>query len=167
MQISGADLGKAMTTHMGVLAKVIQTSEGCVIELGTGLASTPLLHWLCKDMDRFLISYENDQEFYTYAKQYMSRLHRIRFVSNWDQVDTSTHYGIVFIDHAPAERRGVDVLRFKNSADYIVMHDTDNQELYNYTKVWSYFKHTYTWKESRPWVSVVSNFKDLSVLKVK
>lgn len=162
--LNGANLSKEYTTHMGVLLKVLQMSQGDVVELGTGLFSTPLLHWVCKDMNRLLISYENNSDYYSIARQYQSRLHRIRFVTNYNEVDTKTHRGLVFIDHQPDETRGDITLLFKDSADYIVLHDTEDPETNNYTKAWPYFKYIYTWKECRPWVSVVSNFKDLATL---
>lgn len=157
------ELGKAWTTHMGILVKVLFTSDGDVVELGAGPNSTPLLHWVCKDMNRRLISYENNPEYYDYARQFRSGLHRIVFVKNWDEVDAATRSGVVFIDHAPSPRRAVDAVRFKDSADYIVMHDTEAEKYYR--EAWPHFKYIYTWKESRPWVSVVSNFKDLSRLE--
>jgi hypothetical protein len=57
-------LSKNETTFVELLIRVLRVSEGDVVELGTGTTSTPLLHWLCKDMDRRLISYENDIDFY-------------------------------------------------------------------------------------------------------
>lgn len=157
-------LGKRWTTHMGVLTKVILMSEGDVLELGAGPASTPLLHWLCKDMNRNLISYENNIEFYSYAKQYRDRFHRIKFVKDWNEIDTKTHRGVVFVSHAPWERHSIEIIRFKDTA-YIVIHGTSREEYY--VDVWRHFKHIYTWKENSPWTSVVSNFKDLSALGVK
>lgn len=148
---------------MGVLVEILIASEGDVIELGAGPASTPLLHWVCKSMNRRLVSYENNPDFFEYARQYRSKLHKIAFVKNWDEVDVKTPRGVVFIDHAPAQRRSVDAIRFKNSADYVIMHDTNDQE--DYKDVWGHFKYIYTWKECRPWVSVVSNCKNLSTLK--
>lgn len=158
-----ADLRKSWTTHMGILVKVLLMSEGDVVELGAGPASTPLLHWICKDMNRRLISYENDPEFYNYARQFRSKLHRIVFVNDWDEVDNQTHRGVVFIDHGPFDRRGTDAIRFKDCADYVVIHDTESGR--NFIEVQPHFKHIYTWKECRPWVSVVSNSKNLSGLK--
>lgn len=157
-----ANLNKTLTTHMGVLVKVLQMSEGDVVELGAGPASTPLLHWICKDMNRRLISYENDPKFYNLARLYRSKMHSIIFVENWDDdLDTKIHRGVVFIDHYPEIRRGTDVIRFKDSADYIVMHDTEKEEKNGYEKIWLHFKYSYTWRECRPWVSVVSNFKEV------
>lgn len=157
------DLKKAYTTYIGVLMKVVLISEGGVVELGVGPFSTPLLHWSCKDMNRRLISYEIDPEYYTYARQFRSRLHRIVLVKNWDEVNSKAHCGVVFIDHSPFDRRGVEAIKFKDSADYIVMHDTECKRPFR--NVWSNFRHTYTWKQCRPWVSVVSNFKDLSIFE--
>lgn len=159
------NLAKGWTSHMGVLTKVLLASAGDVLEFGSGPCSTPLLHWLCKDMNRLLISYENNPKFYNLARQYQSRLHRIRFVTNYNEVDAKTHRGLVFVDHDPDRvTRGDTTLLFKNSADYIVMHDTEAEDNYGYKKVWPHFKYIYTWKECQPWVSVVSNFKNLSWL---
>lgn len=160
-----ADLRKAWTTHMGVLVRVLLISEGDVVELGSGPASTPLLHWMCKDMNRRLITYENNLNFYQYARQYQSRLHRIGFINNWDEVDNKTHRGVVLIDHAPEERRGPDTIRFKDSADFIILHDSNIEN--DYAEALPHFKYVYTWKACRPWTSVVSNFKDLSILELE
>lgn len=157
------NFGKDWTTHMGVLVRVLLMSEGDVVELGAGPYSTPLLHWVCKDMNRRLITYENDLEYYSFARQYRSKLHRIIFVNNWDELDVKTHRGVVFIDHSPFVRRGVDAIRFKDSADYIVMHDSESGSIF--IEAQPHFKYTYTWKECRPWVSVMSNSKDLSRLE--
>lgn len=155
------NLGKEFTTHMSVLVKVLQQSQGNVVEMGAGPFSTPLLHWVTKEMGRSLITYESIPLYYEFARQFRSKLHRIVMVSNWNDVETKKHRGVVFIDHDPEVRRGIDALRFKDSADYIVMHDTQSKH-YNYDQVWPNFKYEYTWKKCRPWVSVVSNFKDLS-----
>lgn len=164
-RISAAHLTKEYTTHMGVLINVLLKSEGDVVELGGGIFSTPLLHWLCKDLNRKLITYENEPEYYKFEKNFQSPLHRIRLVKSWDEVDTKTHRGVVFIDHHPAEQRSVDIINFKDSADYIIVHDTErDNEHYDFARAWKYFKYRYDWKDCKPWVTVVSNFKDLSNL---
>lgn len=153
---------KAWTTHIGILVKVLLISEGDVIELGAGPYSTPLLHWICKDMHRKLISYENNPEYNDYARQFRSYFHKVVFVKDWDEIDCATHRGVVLIDHDPMTRRAVDAIRFKDSADFIVLHDTEKEGYYS--EVWPHFKYIYIWKASRPWVSVVSNFKDVNGL---
>lgn len=172
MQIK-ANLAKGWSSHNAALINVVQASEGDVLEFGAGPASTPLLHWLCKDLGRKLITYEEDPGYYKFARQFQSRLHIIRLVENWDDIDTRKHRGVIFIDHGgktkngelPGSRRGTDVIRFKNSADYIILHDTEKEEYYGYQDIWKHFRYAFTWKECRPWTSVVSNFKDLNFLE--
>jgi hypothetical protein len=74
---------------------------------------------------------------------------------------------VVFIDHAPGIRRFQDVINFKDTADYIVMHDTESEQykVYGYDKAWSYFKYRYDWVDGQPNASVVSNFYPLDKFK--
>lgn len=158
---------KARSTHNAMLIKAVLISEGSVVEVGAGFTSTPLLHWLCKMTDKDLITYENNQEYFEFAKQFQSRHHRIRLAKDWDDMDFETRRGVVFIDHAPAERRIVDILKFKDIADYIVVHDTEREDAYGYNKVWPYFKYRFDWKECKPYTTVVSNFKSLKEFEHK
>lgn len=166
-QIRGlnANLSKNYTTHMTMLVKVLLASEGDVVECGGGVFSTPLLHWLCKYMNRELTSYENHPDYYAFERMFQSRQHRIRFVDDWDKIDTKTHRGVVFIDHHPPLRRMIETLRFKDSADFIIIHDTERESReYNLPEVFSKFKYRYDWKDCQPWTTVLSNSKDLSFL---
>lgn len=161
-----ANLSKNYTTHMGMLLMVLFNSKGPVIELGGGPFSTPLLHWVCKMQDRELITYENEPDYYAFERQFQSRQHRIRFVENWDDIEIPEHVGMVFVDHHPPERRMIETLRFKDVADFIVIHDSERVAItYNRPEVYDQFKHRFDWKECKPWCSVLSNFKDLSFLK--
>jgi len=158
---------KGLSSHNLLLIKAVLMSKGDVAEVGAGLFSTPLLHWLTKAMNRRLITYENSEEFFVFAKRFQSQLHRIRKIGNWDDMDFKRHWGVVFIDHAPAERRSQDVINFKDTADYIVMHDTEPNayKKYGWDKCWSYFKYRYDWTDGWPNSSVVSNFYPLDKFK--
>ena len=149
---------------MTMLIKVLLNSEGPVCEVGGGPFSTPLLHWICKMQNRKLVTYENNKDFYDICHQFQSKNHSIRFIENWDEMDFKTHWSLVFIDHHPAERRVVDVINFKDSADYIVMHDTEDYR-YGFDKAFPLFKYRYDWKDCTPYTSVVSNSKDLTFLE--
>jgi len=161
-----ANLSKNYTTHIAMLVKVLFKSEGLVIECGGGVFSTPLLHWLCKMSRRELITYEQEPNYYAFERAFQSPLHRVRFVKNWDDIEIPKHVGMVFIDHHPPERRMIETERFKDVADYIVIHDTERvSREYNREEVLNAFKYRYDWKECKPWTSVFSNLKDLSFLK--
>lgn len=155
---------KSWSTHMPMLIKTVLISKGDVLEIGGGVFSTPLLHWLCKLQGRRLVTYENDPTTYEFVRQFQSHIHSVRWIDNWDEMDFKKHWGVVFIDHHPEPRRAVDAINFKDKADYIVMHDTEKPHKYGYDGVWEHFKYVHHWKDCRPWTSVVSNYKDLSKL---
>lgn len=162
---------KGWTTHMTMLIKVLAMLEledpkgrKAVLEVGGGPFSTPILHWICKLQGRKLVTYENEPTFYKLCKRFQSGLHSIRFIEDWDKMDFKTHWGMVFIDHHPSERRVVDVVNFKDKADYIVIHDT-NRAKYYFEPGFAQFKYRYDWKDCKPYTSVVSNFKNLDFLK--
>lgn len=158
---------KQTSTHMPTLIKLIPKTEGDVCEMGAGMYSTPILHWLCQG--RKLVTYENDPEYVHYAKKFQSYNHRVR---NLNQVDFNRHWSVVFIDHTTRNRngsrsrdrdRGDDVLKFTN-ADIFVLHDSESDEKYHYKQLWDKFKYRYDWKECLPHVSVISNKIDVCQL---
>ncbi len=162
---------KEYTTHMGVLVKVEQMSEGPVLELGGGFFSTPLLHWLCAEKRRRIVTYEDNRFFDDFLKRFTSRTHSIVFIDNWDEFNLGEHWGMVFVDHDPvdgsdiAARRKYDTLRLKDKADYIVIHDTnffDKDGKWD-NDFWSNFKYVYHWTWATPNVSIVSNFKEIKL----
>lgn len=160
-----ANLSKNYTTHMGVLIRVLSASKGTVIECGGGPFSTPLLHWMCKMMGRSLITYEHDPDYYAFERTFQSPKHSIRFVEDWDKIEIPAHVGVVFIDHHPPARRMIETERFKDVADYVVIHDSERVALEYYRpEVYAMFKNRYDWKDCKPWTTVLSNLKDLAFL---
>ena len=146
-----------MSTHNPLLLRAVMASTGPVLELGAGLSSTPLLHWLCKMLDRELWTYETDQDYWKMANEFRSRSHHIRRVDNWDQADILMNWGVSLVDHAPAKRRIVDIKRLNGRCDYIVIHDTEKECVYGYDQIWPLFKYRFDWKECVPYTTVVSN----------
>ena len=154
-------LNKAWTTHIPMLLKYVKDADKPVLELGAGLFSTPLLHWMCKENGVKLRTYENVKEYFKFSKSFQSSTHRIRLIDDWDKVENNgTFWSVVFIDHAPAERRHIDAIRFANKADYVILHDS-NKNVYKYDEVYPHFKYRYDWKECKPFTTVLSNFKKL------
>jgi hypothetical protein len=159
-----------VATHIMLLMRVFDLSEGDVLEVGTGYFSTLLLHWLSSITHRHVYSYESKEYWYERAKKYESKYHHIVLCKDWDSADfDKKHWGMVFIDHGPNSRRAVDIPRFANIADYIVIHDTQPDQKhvnlpqdYHYERVWPLFKYRYDYKKVLPWTSVVSNFKELN-----
>jgi hypothetical protein len=154
-----------MATHLPLLIRVFDLSEGDVLELGTGYFSTLVFHWLACMTKRHIVSVESNPRWYDKVKKFASDNHEIILVNSWDEFPVEDkHWGMVFIDHGPNGRRQVEIERLKDKADYIVIHDTEIKEdhHYHYTSIWPLFKYRKDYTKLVPNTSVVSNFKYLS-----
>lgn len=145
-------------SHLVVLVKVFDKSDGDVLEVGTGLFSTPVLHWLSGIYHRHVYSYENNKEWYELAKKYESDYHHIIFIDDYSKIPKK-HFGMVFIDQSPSHSRRFVTRDFANLADYIVVHDTEieNQGHYHMERTLNTFKYRFDYTKAMPHTSVVSN----------
>jgi len=162
-----ASLEMQTSTHFPFLIKAIQASEGTVAELGTGLFSTPLLHWLCFDNKRKVMSYESYKHYYDFAKLFKTDTHEVIFVKDWDKQEYDEHYAVVFIDHTVPGRkhtRGDDAIKFKDIADYVVLHDAgeNSHTKYGYEETYKHFKYRKDWTGCLPHTTVLSNKFDVT-----
>lgn len=160
-------------SHLPLLIKLLEMTDGPVLELGMGMFSTAFLHWACYDKKRKLVSCESKPDFMELFDFHDKReegndisYHQVVFVEDWDEVDLSGHWSVVLVDHAPGPRRKEEIRRLANSADYIVVHDTNgrNNWHYNYTEIYPLFKYRYDYDKAYPFTTVLSNFKDLKDL---
>lgn len=152
-------------SHLPVLIRCILLTDGPVLEMGMGMASSITTHWLCASTERELVSYENNPGFFRFAKEYeRDRFHKIHCIKNWDEAQIERPWDVALIDHCPAERRIVDIKRLSNFAKFIVIHDTEGRRDigYQYKTIWNLFKYQYNYELYLPKTTVVSNFVDLT-----
>jgi hypothetical protein len=152
-------------SHIPILAKIMQISNGPVMELGIGIYSSPLLHTFCDMEKRFLDSYEDHEDWYDYHGMFKSDLHHITFVKDWSTIPIEKrHWGVIFIDHV-GDRRSVDAIRAAQNADYVVLHDSNGRDdyHYHYSRAYPYFKYRYIFNKIHPHTTIVSNFKTLNL----
>jgi len=159
-----------------------ETKTGDVLELGCGGGSTPYLHQYCKDTKRRLYSFDTEQTWIDEFKQYESKTHSFhRIINNWHIAkDICPKPSVILIDHAPGERRIVDVSRFESDSGIIVCHDTQPKPTaanYHYELIWPNFKYKIDLKvdmnpekykgqtHHRTWASAISNQYDLTKWK--
>ncbi len=158
---------KAVSTYMPMLIRCIGATTKPVLECGSGLFSTPFLHWYCKERNIPLFTYEDNQEYFPFAKQFRSKDHHVRLTKDWEDIEKK-HWGVVLIDQGEGqigiENRIKTAIALKDSADYVVLHDSQWRNMYG--EVFKHFKYRYDWKECIPNTTVVSNFKDLSNLNI-
>ena len=156
-------------SHMPLLIKILDMSEGPVLELGIGPFSTPLLHALCAVKNRLLISYENDKSYFDSHNSFESVQHQIKYVESWDDADIEhIQWGLALVDHAPAKRRVTEIRRLVNHADYVVIHDSNGrfENWYHYSLIYPLFKYQYEYGVLMPHTTVLSNLHDVSNLKM-
>lgn len=155
-------------THIPVVVKALQASKGPVLELGTGAFSTPLLHMLCLDQERELISYEDVPDFVTAHKHFVTDKHKIHLVDDWDKVDLQERrWSVALIDH-PEDRRLPEALKLVDNTDYVIIHDSNGrwEKYYHYSQLYPHFKYRYIYDKTSPHTTVLSNFIDLSKFSV-
>jgi hypothetical protein len=163
-----AQYSPAWSTHIPLLMKVFSISSGSVLELGIGPASTPLLHQLCMNTGRKLVSYESNEYYFERHRKFRNENHEIHFVTNWDDINIDTEWGLVFVDHAPDFRRKIETQRVANKAQYIIVHDTQPSasKHYHFETVLPNFRYRFNYTKVEPNTSVVSNFVDVTKLEV-
>lgn len=153
-------------SHLPILAKVVEKSTGPILELGVG-HSTLLLHTMCKQTNRLVVSYENDPAWYEQYKKFETDWHQVRLIGSMDDVSADyMDWGVVFIDHRPATDRRTQARRFRNKAQYILLHDSEPEQnkFFGYKKIYPEFKYVYQYTKTKPHTAVLSDFWDLSDL---
>jgi len=122
---------QSYATHQPVLCEAVLRSSGPVLELGSGEGSTHLLHLLCEQQRRALLTLDNDATWLgRYEERFRSDSHEFGLVEDWYEVLHSepvrtTRWGVVFIDSSPWESRTLALRLLKNMATFVVVHDVD------------------------------------------
>src|SRR5688572_10087489 len=86
--------------HRGLLLLGLHLTQGSVLELGSGEGSSPYLRKYCEESNRHFLSFDNNEEWCEKTGA--------EYAYSWNAVvggAAGTHSGLIFIDHAPGERR--------------------------------------------------------------
>jgi len=154
-------------THITpLLAAVLHTKED-VIEMGMGDYSTPLLHEIIayqrkKGSDRKLISFESNQSWLANFDDLACHWHKFFLVDDWLSANLDYNISVLFVDHAPAEQRRLDIIKYAHIAKIVVVHDTDKMNYYQYQSAFDLFQYAFTYKRYAKSTTVLSNFIDVS-----
>lgn len=124
------DFKNPMATHQPVLWAVAHAATGPIAEFGCGYCSTPFLHDISANLKLKLVSLESDQEWLERFKESLeSPLHEFRLVEDWSAELSrpvwDEHWALVFVDQHQFEARASTVMRARESAEYVVVHDSD------------------------------------------
>jgi hypothetical protein len=121
--------------HRPLLLLGLFLTNGYVVEFGSGEGSTKSLREYCAAHQRAFSTYDNNEE---WAEKTGSV-----YVRDWGSADVWHSCGLLFIDHAPGEHRKVAIERMIDSADIIVVHDTEQGGAgdYGFEPVFAKFKY--------------------------
>lgn len=137
-----------------------------ISEFGCGDGSTPFLHKYAEDNKRYLVSYENNLEWMNKYRHLNGEYHMVYHIHDWDKVGIVP--SVLLIDHAPGERRKIDIRIFADKARVIVCHDTEPAADHGYQMRAEFgkFKYHIDYKTDGAWASAVSNFIDVTKFKI-
>lgn len=146
-----------------------ETKKGDVVEMGTGYGSTKLLHDYCLGK-RKLFSFEEKKGWYDKMVEHLKgskgdKTHELTLVTDWDYVkDNHQNASVVFIDHAPGERRKFDIVNFKDTKGILVCHDTEPTGAgdYQMRQHFGLFKYVVEVKTEGAWATALSNEIDIT-----
>jgi hypothetical protein len=146
-----------------MLLVAMERTQGGVLELGAGVFSTPVLHWLCEKQKRNLLTIENDRKWFNFTRQYLrTKYHKFIYVKSWD--DAAPHinkeWDVVLVDHSPSGRRVHEIKLLANLAKYIVVHDSEpwKEKAYHYSQIYPLFKYRFDFDLADHATVVLSNF---------
>jgi hypothetical protein len=121
-------------SHQPLLIHLVNTiTDGDIIEIGMGNASTPLLHLLCEKLGRKLFSYEFDDNWIAKYRSFENDNHKM-FLLNETMFSHNEYplnqnkYAIALIDSHPVWTRQHSINFLKDSVDYFVVHDAGLME---------------------------------------
>lgn len=159
------------STFLPILMEVMNRTKGDVLELGGGVFSTPVLHWMCETKRRNLLTIENDRKWIKFLQQYyQTDHHKFLYVEDWDQAEDAINkeWDVVLVDHSPSERRIEEIKKLANKAKFIVAHDSDpwKDKAYRYSTIYPLFKYKYNFDEVDHNTVLLSNFVDLKDFSV-
>lgn len=138
--------GEGFGTHLPLLASVIAIARpGPVFEIGVGHCSTPLIAEMCKAMER---DHHVKETSHVWLESVCDLEPRLSIPST---------IAVAFIDCAGPDRL-LWAETMRNLAEFIVIHDTDNQggDLTDLIDYLDTFPHRYDYKSMCPWTTVVS-----------
>lgn len=162
-------------SHLSVLIRLMEMTDGPVLELGTGFFSTPYLHHACYLRGRKLVSYENDPAYFKMLRKLEAPWHEIHSIDdNWDIPETKrgvhddNKWAFVFIDIKPDFKRKDLARMLRNSAYYVAIHDSqpEGEEAFHYNDIYKWFKRKYDCTKFSPQTTVLSNYKELRTFNI-
>jgi hypothetical protein len=133
-------------SHAIPLLASLWVSDGPILELGCGWYSTPVVHRISAVQDRKVLTADSVYAWLSYFLFFASDKHElclvndndtpvknvndnVHVVRSWDAIGREQpNWGVVIVDHQPADQRAVDLLRLRDHVDLFLVHDTEPKQ---------------------------------------
>lgn len=117
-------------SHLPALVGAFTRTEGPVLEIGSGVFSTPVLHDLAAKADRRLVTYEENG---AWAKAISTKVagpnHEFRVVESYDDMELIEPWGLALVDRPGVPGRLKDTRLLAPITDVVVLHAADDPEI--------------------------------------
>jgi hypothetical protein len=149
-------------SHLPVLIQAVKKTKGDILELGSGVFSTPYLHSVALLEKRNVTTYENFKSWFNFLKSYETRHHKLIFTKDWN-IDLNKRWDMALVDVTPDDMRIELVKQLANNTKYIIIHDSNGRykNNYHYDKIYPLFKYQFDYSDYQPATTVLSNFVKL------
>jgi hypothetical protein len=149
-------------THRPVLGEAVAQTSGPILELGLGDESTLSLCELSRVAGRDVYSYDHDPGWVERFVHLRGPHHFIAQVPSWDECPIESQmWSVALVDHAPAERRIVDIRRLALRCLVLVVHDAEDP-VYGYDAILPLFSYILEYRQFKQHTMLLSNYVDVS-----
>jgi len=155
VMLGESQMNARYASHLPALMAVVEATTGPILEVGTGLYSTPYLHKVSEG-GRLVVSVENHEEWFAKAEKYASENHRV--LSEIPQ--EPERFDVALIDQDPEALRRGSLESLRPRITYAVVHDTEPTA--NAMYVWGMFLDSFAYRRDfqppkMPWTTIVSD----------
>lgn len=161
----------AYGTHQPVLFEAIKRSKSPnpILELGCGFNSTLLIHASAEDKE--VITVETNRDWLSKFEHLTTEKRRFILVKDFHEIlmRFNDNYSVVFIDQGEWESRAFCVEKFKNSSEFVVLHDADYLEREIHMNFSDHYKYVKTFMPLQPYpymtgppTTIMSNYVDVT-----
>ena len=127
-------------SHLPALMGCVANTDGRVLELGSGVFSTPMLHAACGG--RELVTADSDPAWMQRFLYLQGPSHRFELVDDWAAFGRLDEpWDVAFVDQSPGHARTPSIERLRDQTRLIVVHDTNAVAHYKFEPLLSSFAH--------------------------
>ena len=117
----------AIESHKSVLAVALKRVSRSVLELGAGDCSTPLIHSTLEGRNVKVLTVDDDHTWLSKYEHLKTEFHDFKCISHADiqkfYDNDNEPWELVFVDSGSWEARAAAIKKYREIADYLVIHD--------------------------------------------